>query len=64
MTTSTVAHDTDLGLGRDRGVPTRWGTHQAGLTEQGAFLDGLDTPAQREEGTRSVLESLAHDLAR
>jgi uncharacterized protein YndB with AHSA1/START domain len=29
------------------------------LTEQGVFLDGLDTVAQREEGTRSLLESLA-----
>jgi uncharacterized protein YndB with AHSA1/START domain len=29
------------------------------LTEQGVFLDGHDTSAQREEGTRSMLESLA-----
>ena len=29
------------------------------LTEQGVFLDGLDTVAQREEGTRSMLDSLA-----
>jgi uncharacterized protein YndB with AHSA1/START domain len=29
------------------------------LTEQGVFLDGQDTAAQREEGTRSFLESLA-----
>jgi len=29
------------------------------LTEQGVFLDGHDTAAQREEGTRSFLESLA-----
>ena len=29
------------------------------LTEQGVFLDGLDTVAQREEGTRSLLDSLA-----
>jgi uncharacterized protein YndB with AHSA1/START domain len=29
------------------------------LTEQGVFLDGHDTAAQREEGTRSLLESLA-----
>jgi uncharacterized protein YndB with AHSA1/START domain len=33
------------------------------LTEQGAFLDGLDTSAQREEGTRSFLESLAPFLS-
>jgi uncharacterized protein YndB with AHSA1/START domain len=32
------------------------------LTEQGVFLDGLDTAAQREEGTRSLLESLAASL--
>jgi len=29
------------------------------LTEQGVFLDGLDTVVQREEGTRSLLDSLA-----
>ncbi len=29
------------------------------LTEQGVFLDGRDTPAQREAGTRSLLDSLA-----
>jgi uncharacterized protein YndB with AHSA1/START domain len=34
------------------------------MTEQGAFLDGLDTNAQREEGTRQVLENLAAWLAR
>jgi uncharacterized protein YndB with AHSA1/START domain len=33
------------------------------FTEQGAFLDGLDTPAQREEGTRSLLEKLDAALA-
>jgi uncharacterized protein YndB with AHSA1/START domain len=29
------------------------------VTEQGVFLDGHDTVAQREEGTQSLLESLA-----
>jgi uncharacterized protein YndB with AHSA1/START domain len=29
------------------------------LTEQGVFLDGHDTSAQREFGTRQMLESLA-----
>jgi uncharacterized protein YndB with AHSA1/START domain len=29
------------------------------LTEQGVFLDGHDTVAQREVGTRSLLDSLA-----
>jgi len=32
------------------------------LTEQGVFLDGHDTAAQREEGTRGLLESLARFL--
>ena len=32
------------------------------LTEQGAYLDGLDTSAQREEGTRGLLEALAQYL--
>jgi uncharacterized protein YndB with AHSA1/START domain len=34
-------------------------TTQLILTEQGVFLDGHDTAAQREEGTRSLLDSLA-----
>jgi uncharacterized protein YndB with AHSA1/START domain len=34
------------------------------LTEQGVFLDGHDTAAQREEGTRGLLESLARFLDR
>jgi uncharacterized protein YndB with AHSA1/START domain len=34
-------------------------TTQLILTEQGVFLDGLDTAAQREEGTRHLLDSLA-----
>jgi uncharacterized protein YndB with AHSA1/START domain len=33
-------------------------------TEQGAFLDGYDTPAQREQGTRELLDSLAAELKR
>jgi uncharacterized protein YndB with AHSA1/START domain len=28
------------------------------LTEQGAYLDGLDTSAQREEGTQQLLNAL------
>jgi uncharacterized protein YndB with AHSA1/START domain len=39
------------------------GATQLVLTEQGVFLDGLDTAAQREEGTRSLLDSLAASLA-
>jgi uncharacterized protein YndB with AHSA1/START domain len=37
-------------------------TTQLVLTEQGVFLDGHDTVAQREEGTRSLLDSLAGNL--
>jgi uncharacterized protein YndB with AHSA1/START domain len=32
------------------------------LTEQGVFLDGLDTNAIREQGTRELLEALAQYL--
>jgi len=39
---------------RGQGVTT-----QLILTEQGVFLDGHDTVAQREEGTRSLLDSMA-----
>ena len=37
-------------------------TTQLVLTEQGVFLDGHDTVAQREEGSRGLLESLARLL--
>lgn len=33
------------------------------MTEQGAFLDGLDTNEQRAEGTRQFLDNLASFLA-
>jgi uncharacterized protein YndB with AHSA1/START domain len=33
------------------------------FTEQGVFLDGLDTVAQREEGTQSLLDALGASLA-
>jgi uncharacterized protein YndB with AHSA1/START domain len=39
------------------------GTTQLVLTEQGVYLDGHETAAQREEGTRSLLDSLAAALA-
>jgi hypothetical protein len=29
------------------------------LAKQGAFLDGHDTPAQRDQGTGSLLDALA-----
>jgi uncharacterized protein YndB with AHSA1/START domain len=33
-------------------------------TEQGAFLDGLDTPDTREHGTGSLLDALGEELGR
>src|ERR1700722_16139553 len=39
------------------------GATQLVLTEQGVFLDGQETAAQREDGTRSLLDSLATSLA-
>jgi uncharacterized protein YndB with AHSA1/START domain len=33
-------------------------------TEQGAFLDGLDTAAVREQGTRELFDALARELRR
>jgi uncharacterized protein YndB with AHSA1/START domain len=33
-------------------------------TEQGAFLDGLDTVAQRESGTGALFDALGEELAR
>ena len=38
---------------------SRDATTQLVLTEQGVFLDGHDTSAQREEGTEILLDSLA-----
>ena len=38
------------------------GTHLV-MTEQGAFLDGLDTNEQRREGTEQFLDNLATYLA-
>ncbi len=34
------------------------------FTEQGVFLDGLDTPAQRQHGTNELLDSLGAYLAK
>ena len=34
------------------------------FTEQGVFLDGRDTPAQREEGSRPLLDKLQAELDR
>jgi uncharacterized protein YndB with AHSA1/START domain len=32
------------------------------FTEQGAFLDGLDTPEQREQGTGGLFDALGEEL--
>ena len=34
------------------------------VTEHGAYLDGLDTPAAREEGTNWLMDQLGETLAR
>ena len=34
------------------------------FTEQAVFLDGLDNPAEREQGTRGLLEKLEAELGR
>ncbi len=39
------------------------GTHLT-FTEQGVFLDNADNPAQREEGTSSLLDMLGASLAK
>lgn len=44
-------------------VPDGSGTRLV-VTEQGAYLDGLDQPAQREQGTRELLEKLGAELQR
>ena len=41
--------------------PERGGTRLV-YTEQGAFLDGLDTPEQREQGTAEMLDALGKVL--
>lgn len=33
-------------------------------TEQGAYLDGLDTPAQRQQGTGGLFDALEEELQR
>ena len=41
----------------DRALPRRSGTRLV-FTEQGAFFDGLDDPAEREHGTGKLLDAL------
>lgn len=43
--------------------PAGAGTRLA-LTEHSAFLDGADNPAQREQGTRELLDALGAELER
>jgi uncharacterized protein YndB with AHSA1/START domain len=42
--------------------PEKVGTRLT-FTEQGAFLDGADTPAEREEGTGGLLDRLGEALS-
>jgi uncharacterized protein YndB with AHSA1/START domain len=44
-------------------LPSGTGTRLV-LTEQDAFLDGADFPAQREQGTQDLLDNLAAALSR
>jgi len=52
-----------VSLGTVELTPTGTGTRLI-YTEQGAFLDGLDTPAQREQGTGTLLDALDAELRR
>jgi uncharacterized protein YndB with AHSA1/START domain len=51
-----------VSIGTVEFFPAAGGTRLV-LTEQGAFLDGLDTNEQRQEGTRQFLENLGTYLA-
>ncbi|HZA89779.1 MAG TPA: SRPBCC family protein [Solirubrobacterales bacterium] len=52
-----------VSLGTVELKPDRDGTRLT-YTEQGAYLDGLDTPEQREQGTGGLFDALAEELAR
>ena len=58
------------GRGPDLGLAGDGRAHAGGegtklvFTEQGAFLDGLDDPSQRENGTGSLLDALGKELER
>jgi uncharacterized protein YndB with AHSA1/START domain len=52
-----------VSLGTVELKPAEAGTRLV-YTEQGAFLDGLDTPAQREQGTGGLLDALGEELRR
>ena len=44
-------------------TPAGTGTRMV-VTEHGAYLDGLDTPAQRQEGTQWLMDQLGEALTR
>jgi uncharacterized protein YndB with AHSA1/START domain len=52
-----------VSLGTVELKPARAGTRLR-YTEQGAYLDGLDTPSQREQGTGTLLDALGAELRR
>jgi uncharacterized protein YndB with AHSA1/START domain len=52
-----------VSLGTVELKPAEAGTRLV-YTEQGAFLDGLDTPAQRKQGTEALLDALGEELRR
>jgi hypothetical protein len=43
--------------------PSGSGTHMK-VTELGAYLDGLDNSAQREQGTNWLMDKLGEELSR
>jgi uncharacterized protein YndB with AHSA1/START domain len=45
-------------------TPEQGGATRMVYTEHGAYLDGYDNPAQREEGTRELFDSLGRELSR
>ena len=52
-----------VSLGTVELKPAEAGTRLV-YTEQGAFLDGLDMPARREQGTGGLLDALGEELRR
>ena len=47
----------------DPELKRRWFANPLSFTEQGAFFDGLDDPAEREHGTGWLLDRLGRVLA-
>ena len=63
--TSTLSTETDLwtvSLTTVEFAPGKEGGTRLVLTEQGAYLDGHEQPAWREQGTSDQLEALAAQL--